>query len=532
MDKILYNAKIYSPDNHEFFYEALGIKDNIITTVGSNHEVLNHKTPSTILIDCENMLVIPGFNDSHMHLHATGKLLSWVNLSSARSVNDVIEITKEYINNNKDVKFIVGHGWNHDYFTNKVYPTRSDLDKASCKLPILLYRACGHIMSVNSAAITMAKLNDNIMVSGGEYNLDTGIFKENAIDLVTKIIPVATVDEIKSQLISAMKHCNKYGITSVQSDDFSPIPSINYKNVITAYNELVKENKMTLRVYEQCLLPKEDILTKFIKDGYYTSHGNDFFKIGPVKLLADGSLGARTAALLNPYNDDKSTSGILNYSDNELKNLITLAHNNNFQVAIHGIGDKAICQITDLYSDVLSINPKSNHRHGIVHAQITNFKLINKMKDLNLLIYAQPIFIHYDKNIVYSRVGSDVANTSYLFKTMKDLGIEVSFGTDSPIEKVNPLDNIYTAVTRLSLNNDDNNPYLENEKFSIHEAIDHYTIRSSYASFDEDKKGLIKEGYLADLVILDKDIFSIDTKEILNTNVLMTIVNGEIVYKR
>lgn len=533
MDKILYNAKIYSPDNHDFFYEALGIKDNIIKIVGNNHEVLKHKESGTVLIDCKNKLVIPGFNDSHMHLHATGKLLSWVNLSNARSVNDVINITKEYIENNKDIKFIVGHGWNHDYFTDlKTYPTKDDLDKASLNLPILLYRACGHIMSVNSQAITLAGLSPNINVVGGEYNLDTGIFKENAIDLVTKIIPVASVEKIKIELINAMKHCNKYGITSVQSDDFSPIPSINYKAVISAYNELVKENKMTLRVYEQCLLPQEDILTKFINDGYYTSYGDDFFKIGPVKLLADGSLGARTAALINPYNDDNSTSGILNYTDNELKNLITQANNNNLQIAIHGIGDKAISQIIDSYDYALSLKPNSNHRHGIVHAQITNHNLINKMKDLNLLIYAQPIFIHYDKNIVYSRVGTSVANSSYLFKTMKDLGIEVSFGTDSPIEKVNPLDNIYTAVTRLSLNNDDLDPYLESEKFSIYEAIDHYTIRSSYASFDENKKGLIKEGYLADLVILDKDLFLIDPKEILNTNVLMTIVNGEIVYKR
>ena len=532
MDKILYNAKIYSPNNQESFYEAVGIKDNLIVKVGNNQEVLSLRNTSTILIDCEGKLVIPGFNDSHMHLLSTGRLLSWVNLSNAKSISDVINITKEFILNNEQHDVIVGHGWNHDYFRDdKRFITASDLDQVSTTKPILLYRACGHIMSVNSQAIKIANIDLNHQVNGGEFDLKNGVFKENAIDLITKIIPEPTVEDIKTDLIKAMKHCNAYGITSVQSDDFSPIERINYKNTLIAYNELVKENKMSLRVYEQSLLPSLSILNKFIKDGYYTGMGNDLFKIGPVKLLADGSMGARTAALLNPYHDDNSTKGILNYSNDDLLELIKLAHNNNLQIAVHGIGDAAITQIVDSFEIALKNNPRIDHRHGIVHAQITNLELIKRMKNLKLLVYAQPIFIHYDKFIVEKRVGKEIASTSYLFKTMKNQGVEVSFGTDSPIEKVNPLDNIYTAVTRLSLNPEDKVSYLENEKFLVKEAINHYTIRSSYASFDEDKKGLIKEGYLADLVVLDNDIIENNPIDILKTTVLMTIMDGNIVYK-
>lgn len=533
MDLILYNALVHTVDDEIPFASSVAIKGNKIYKIGTDEEILKIKTDKTILIDCNQNMVLPGFNDSHMHLFNTGQLLSWVDLNKARSIEDVINITKDYIINNPNKYFIVGHGWNQDLFaSNKRFIKRYDLDKVSIDLPILLYRVCGHVLVANSKAIELANINPMTKVNGGSFNLDTGVFEENAIDLVTKIVPEPTVQEIKEILVKAMKYLNRYGITSVQTDDFSPISSIGYKNVLQAYLELEKENKITVRIYEQSLLPNINILKDFINNGYHTGWGDNLFKIGPLKLIADGSLGARTAALRNPYNDNPNTQGILTYTDNELYELIEFAHLNNMQIAIHGIGDKAIEQILNQYEKVLKKYPKNNHRHGIVHVQITVEDLLNKFKELNVLAYVQPIFIDYDHKIVFDRVGNTLANTSYALKSIINKGINLSIGTDSPIESVNPFNNIYCAITRKSLNGSPSNGYNINERISIYEAIKHYTLKSAYASFEEGIKGKIKENYLADLIIIDTNIINLNPASLLNTQVLMTIMDGKIVYKK
>ena len=533
MDIILYNALIYTVDEKLPYASSIAILGNKIYKVGENEEILKLKTDKTLLIDCKQKMILPGFNDSHLHLFQTGQLLSWVDLVKSKSIDEVISRTKEYIKNNPNKFYIIGYGWNQDLFIDENrFITKDDLDKVSTDLPIMLYRACGHILVANSKAIELANLDEFKIINGGSYSIDSGIFKENAIDLVTKIIPPLTVEEIKEYILKAMKHFNKFGVTSVQSDDFSPISSIGYNNTMKAYLELEKEKKISVRIYEQSLLPNINILKDFIDDGYHTGWGSNLFKIGPLKLIADGSLGARTAALRNPYNDDPTTLGILTYSDDDLYNLIEYAHLNNMQIAIHGIGDKAIEQILNQYEKVLKKYPKHNHRHGVVHVQITDEELLNRFKELNIIAYVQPIFIDYDHTIVYDRVGEKLANTSYAFNTMINKGIKVSIGTDSPIESVNPFNNIYCAITRSSIEGLPINGYNINEKMSIENAIKYYTTESAYASFEENIKGKIKDNYLADLILIDRNIIKSRPLKLLNTQVLMTIMDGKIVYNK
>ncbi|HHU55506.1 MAG TPA: amidohydrolase [Acholeplasmataceae bacterium] len=518
MDLILYNGKIDAMDNN--IYEAIAIKDGRVFKIGKNEDILPLKTKYTNIIDLNTKVVLPGFNDSHMHLYNTGKTLDTINLLGVKSIKEVKEKVRNFIKKNPNLKIIKGRGWNQDYFEDESrFLTKDDLDEITIEFPLILSRACGHIATVNSKALEGIK--KDIKIEGGYIDFDTGIVYENALNLFeTK----ETKEEIKNTIIKAMKYANSYGITTVQSDDFGE----NYNLILESYQELMKENKLTTRIYEQCLLPSLDKLKKFINEGYFTGHGNDYFRIGPLKLLSDGSLGARTAALSKPYEDDKTNSGILIYEYDELEKIITYANNHKFQIAVHAIGDKAIYEVLNIYKKI--IKDKNTLRHGIVHSQIMDEKLIDLYAKHDILAYIQPIFIHYDHRIVERRVGRSLAQTSYAFRTMLDKGINLSLGTDSPIEHLNPFANLYCAVTRKGLEGSPIGGWFPEESLSLYDAISLYTKGSSYSEFQEHQKGVLKPGYLADLIVLNHDIFSVPAEKLLDTKVEYTIVGGKIVY--
>ncbi|MEG2017405.1 MAG: amidohydrolase family protein, partial [Clostridium sp.] len=289
------------------------------------------------------------------------------------------------------------------------------------------------------------------------------------------------------------------------------------------------EDRLNVRIYEQCLFESLDVFKEFIHSGYKTGMGDDFFKIGPLKLLLDGALGGRTALLREEYSDDPGNCGIGLYTQSELNNYIKTAHDNGFQTAAHCIGDKAM----DLYLnalDALGVNLEAD-RHGIVHCQITNKEIIDRMKKLEVMAYIQPIFLDYDMHIVEERVGSRYKET-YAFKTMDDKGIKLSIGCDAPVVHFSPFENLHSAVCRKDLNNFPEGGFMPEEKLSLERALKLFTSGSAYCSFDENKKGTLEIGKLADLVILDKDIFEIPDDEIRYVQAEMTMVDGKIVYTR
>lgn len=535
MELILHNGHIYTMDNDLPYCEAIAIKDGLIHTCGNNDEVLALSTPNTKIVDLKGKTVIPGLNDSHLHLYSTGLYLNLIDLMGSTTVQEVKERAKAYLNerNITPGTWIRGRGWNQDYFEDeKRFLSRDDLDEITMEHPLILYRTCGHILVANSLAIEQSGFAEDKTISGGSFDLKTGIFKEKAIDVLLESIPDPSLEEIKEMILTGIQYANEQGLTSLQTDDLYHLPSKDYEKMLQAYDELAKERKLTCRIYQQSQLPTFERLQDFIKKNYTTGKGDSFFKIGPLKLLSDGSLGARTAALINPYYDDPSTNGILTYSNEELYSLVELAHTNGMQIAIHAIGDRAMKQVLDTYEKVLKKHPRSNHRHGIVHCQIMDESLMNRMKDFEVLGLVQPIFIHYDHQIVEDRVGPTLAQTSYAFKTMMERGIHLAFGTDSPVEKLNTIDNIYCAVTRRHLKDRSSDGWYPKEKVSVEDTIYAYTVGSAYASFEENLKGQLKPGYFADLTILDQNIFEMNHDNILDIKIDMTIVDGKIVYKR
>ena len=300
-------------------------------------------------------------------------------------------------------------------------------------------------------------------------------------------------------LLKAMKQLNSFGVTSSQTDDFVVFHGLDYHEVIAAYKELEAEGKMTVRIYEQNHFTDIEGLKGFVEEGHYTGEGSEFFKFGPLKMLGDGSLGARTAYMSEPYADDPSTCGIPVYSQETFDEMIGYAHTHNMQVAIHSIGDGILDRIMNAMEKAQNENPREDARHGIIHCQITRPDQLDRMAKLHLHCYAQTIFLDYDIKIVEDRVGKERASSSYNFKTLMNKVVHIG-------------------------------PYLPEEAFTVKEAILSFTTEGARASFEENIKGKIQAGMLADFVVLDQNLFETDPYHIHDVKVLETWMNGKRVY--
>ncbi|MBF8984378.1 amidohydrolase [Lutibacter sp. B2] len=532
MDLILKNGKIVILDKLNTITEAIAIKDGAIFSFGKNEDILKLKTEKTKIIDLNKKLTLPGFNESHMHLLNYGYTKQKLILNNCKSIEDLIVYGKEFIlkKNITQGKWLLGRGWNQDYFHTKKFPTKEDLDKISIHHPLCYTRGCGHIAVANSAA--MALLEENLGIHDENIDFETGMFKESALEILYGMIDAPSVEDIKNMLKDAIKDIIKSGITSVQTDDFDAMPDRDFKKVLKAYEELIEEDHLPVRIYEQCLLPKKDDFKEFLDLGYRTGFGDTNFKIGPLKLLMDGSLGARTALLCHGYNDDPSTLGISAYTQDALDDMVNLAHKNHMQIAIHAIGDKAIYMCLDSFKKANEHLERKDARHGIVHCQITDETILNRMADENILAYIQPIFIDYDMHIVEDRIGVLKSKKTYNWKSMIRKGIKIAGGSDAPVVSFNIFENMYSAITRKDLSGSPHNGWLPEEKLTVDEAVRLFTIDGAYASFEEDIKGNLEIGKLADIVVLSEDIYEIEEDKIKDVEALMTIIGGKIVYEK
>lgn len=526
MRTIYYNGQVYTGDNG--IKEAFLVEENIFIHVGTNEEILHLKHDKKI--DLQGKFICSGFNDSHMHLLNYGYSLRSAKLNEhTSSIQDVIDCMISFMKKYslKEGNWICGRGFNHDYFEEARMPNRFDLDQISTLHPVCITRACGHNLVVNTKVLELLNIDPEHC---DNQDIAMGIFYDDTMSLVFNIMRQPDKEEIKDMLIQASASLNQYGITSCHSDDYGTFSDVSWKTVDEAYQELMDDNKLTVRVYQQANFSTLKELQEYIQDGNTTQKGNAFYKVGPVKIVADGSLGTRTAYLTQPYHDDPTTKGLLCYELDELHNIIQYAHEHNMQLAIHTIGDACLDIILNEVETALKNVNRENHRHGIVHCQITRADQLEKIKELNLIVYAQSIFLDYDIQIVRDRVG-EMANTSYNWKTLLDGGVNVSNGSDCPVEMPFALGGIQCAITRQNLNQT-SEVYLPNQSFTLDEALKSYTISSAYASFEENIKGYIKENYLADFIVLDKNPFTIQTNQIKNIQVLETYVNGKCVYRK
>ncbi|MBC5581774.1 amidohydrolase [Anaerofilum sp. BX8] len=530
---VIYNAKVYVERDN--FAQAVLVEDGLIRAVGTNEEVLAAAPADAERYDAAGRTVVPGFNDSHQHLYSVGTNLESVDVHGVTSIADVKRITRAFIEKNQPApgSVVYGSGWNQDYFTDESrLLTRQDLDEISTDLAIVLERACGHILVANTRAIELAGITkDSTPVAGGAFDYDadgelTGIFRENACNAFTAIKAEQTVEMVEHTLRTAMAHAAECGVTSVQTMDVRPA---DWPVMLEAYKRVQQDP--TVRVYHQCNFQDPESFQRFLDAGYKTGVGDAVNKIGPLKLFVDGSLGARTALMREPYCDDPSTSGIATLTQQEFNTLVAMAAEHGCQVVTHAIGDGAIELVLNGY-DTVCKDGENPLRLGVVHCQITDRPLVERFAENDILALVQPIFLHYDMTVVEDRVGKELSSTSYAFESMRRLGIHMSFGTDSPVEDMDPIDNLYCAVTRKNLNGQPEDGFYPGECVDICDAVDAYTAESAYVSFEEDVKGRIKPGYYADLVVLSEDIFTMPADELRRTKVDATMMGGRFVYQR
>ena len=538
MKTIYKNGAVYTGELP--LVQAFAVEDGKFIFAGSNEDADALTSDDTTVIDLQGKFVCSGFNDSHMHLLNYGGSLMKAQLAEhTQSLEDMIKCLSDFLASHpcKEGAWLQGRGWNQDYFADADrMPNRYDLDKVSAETPICAVRACGHCLVVNSKALEILGVTaDTPQPEGGEIGMENGKpdgrFFDNAMDAVYQIIPVPDKEEIKEMIRIACKALNSYGVTSSQTDDYCVYRSVPWQTVNEAYEELEASGELTVRVYEQSNFTDLPSLKEFVEAGNVTGTGTEMFKFGPLKMLGDGALGARTAFLSRPYADDPSTCGIPVFSQETMDEMIGYANAHGMQAAVHTIGDACLDRVLSAYEKALTDNPRENHRHGIVHCQITRPDQLEKIANMKLHVYAQSIFLDYDNHIVEERVGKELASTSYSWKTLMKKGATVSNGTDCPVELPDALSCMQCAVTRTTLH-DNVGPYLPEQKFTVQEALNSYTCCGAYASFEEHIKGKISEGMLADFVILGENPFEVEENHIKDIPVCQTFLGGKNVYTR
>ncbi len=532
MDLILQNGNIFTMDEKCPKASAVAIENGKVVAVGCDADILKLAGEKTKVFDLRLKTVIPGFSDSHLHNVKYGIFTNCCNLSKCTSLQELIDVTRKFINDNsiKLWDWVIGTGWNQDLFDVKLYPTKADLDLISKDHPIVMFRTCSHLLLVNSKALEILGIDETTpQVEGGYFDVNLGLFRETASELVQVSIKSYDVATLKSIIKKACEDLLKQGITSIHTDDFNM--SVDHKRIIQAYSELAEERNLPVRVTQQCLVSNQEELEDFINCNYKDLNINNFYRIGPIKIIADGSLGARSAALREPYADAPNTEGILIHNEHELKKMVETCQKFGYYVAIHCIGDKALELAIDSIDYARKKYPHNTLRHGIVHCQITDENLLNRIEEMDLLIYAQPIFLNYDLHIVEERVGKKLASSSYNFGRLVRNGVHLSMGTDSPVEKFNPMENIYCAVTRKDISGYPKGGFNPEQSITVEESIKAYTYEPAYCSYEESIKGKIKNGYFADITVLSDDIYNINNEKLLDVKVEMTIVDGIIRYR-
>ncbi|MDR2780159.1 MAG: amidohydrolase [Synergistaceae bacterium] len=537
MNLILYNGKISTMDPQQPEVSAAAVENGVIAAVGSSEDMMVLKTPATKLVDLEKNRVVPGFNDSHLHILNYAVMSEQCDLLGSGSIGEIVSRMRRHIDAKKIPKggWVTGKHWNQDILAEKRFPTRGDLDAVSTEHPVVCIRICFHVVSVNTRALELLGLRgDNtasrrVAEAVGEEEVRTGIFKESAAEFLFDSLALSSAGEVGKYLVKAGRDLARNGVTSIQSDDFSE--AVDYEDVISAYADLTRNGRLLFRTCQQRRLPKSCDIGDFLNKRRDLSGTEGFYKLGPIKLMADGSLGARTAYLSHPYKDDPANRGIAIYSQEEMDYLVGRTHEAGQAVAVHCIGDGAAYMVMSSIHKARK-GKKFDARHGIVHCQITDAPLLEMFRELDVLAYVQPIFLNEDLHVAESRVGHGLAATSYNFKTMADTGVRMSIGTDCPIETLDPLRNIYSAVTRKDLGGNPDGGFYPEQRLTVEEAVYYYTVGSAYCSGEEDVKGMIKKGYMADMTVLSDDIFKIDPDGIKDAKVNMTILDGKIVWSR
>ncbi len=565
---LLYNGKVFTADENFSIAEAVAVDGEKIVAVGTSND-LKAKYQAAKEIDLKGKLVTPGFNDAHVHFFRGALSLLNVSLNDAKTLEEAKAKVAAKVKEVKAGEWISGRGWDHTVWGNK-FPTRQDLDQIAPNNPVYLVRVDGHVAWVNSKALQLAGVDKNTKSpEGGEIERDaggdaTGILKETAQGLVGRLIAEPNAAQRIKGLELALDMARRYGITSVQDNS-------GYETT-KLYREFLRFGKLTVRVSEWQNFEDSVAELKRQRAEFASFKDNPSrLKLTALKGYVDGTLGSKTAAMLAPFSDDAGNSGIPRRSPEELTRMIVERDKEGFQIALHAIGDKANRMALDGFAKAtygriqygglqrppkVGVNNKpiptpiptpvptpemptdkntvifEERRHRIEHAQVISPADFKRFAELGIIASMQPTHAISDKRWAESRLGEYRILGAYAWHLMKSYDVHVPFGTDFPVESINPYQTLYAAVSRQDTAGDPVGGWQPQEKLTIEEAIRCHTFESAYAEFSENEKGEIKAGMFADLVVHSKDLLTIPHREILMTEPIYTIFNGQIIYEK
>jgi len=525
-DLAIVNARVFTVDRAHPWAEAVAVCGERIAAVGTSEQVRRHVTDRTRVVDAHGRLVVPGFNDAHVHLIGGAKDLLSVNLRDATSAAEMQARVRTFAARVPQGRWLLGGYWDHESWPDHALPTRALVDAAAPDHPVFLQRLDGHMAVVNSRALALAGITrDTAVPEGGAILKDasgepTGILKDNAMELVSRVIPAPSFDETVAAARVALAHAASLGVTSIQDLTTSA-------DELRAYQALRAAGELPVRIYSV----QERPLPTFAGMGAQTGFGDDWLRIGGVKLFADGSMGSGTAAFFEPYADDPTTRGLLLQSPEELRRLVFDADAAGFQVEVHAIGDRANAVVLDIFERLVAERGPRDRRPRIEHAQVVRDADKARFARLGVVASIQPSHCTDDMRWAERRIGPDRCAIAYDFKSFVDAGVHVAFGTDWYVEPLDPMIGLHAAVTRQFADGTPPGGWHPEERLTMAQAVEFYTLGSAYAQFADSRKGSIEPGKLADLVMLSRDIFAVPPSEILGTRPILTIVGGRIVYE-
>jgi predicted amidohydrolase YtcJ len=526
---IVTNAAVYTVDKQHLKAEAVAVIKERIVAVGSQTDIDLWRGPQTKVIDAGGKLLLPGFNDAHVHFVQGGAQLDQVQLTDAATPEEFAKRMAAQVKKTPKGEWILGGRWDETKWPKPELPTKDLVDPVTGATPIFVERYDGHEALANSAALKLAGINAKTPdVPGGVIVRDasgnpTGILKDAAMALIYKAIPPMTSEQRIRAARGALKHAASLGVTSVQhmNPEFADV---------AAYSELAEKGELTTRMYA---VPMETDWRDQAKVGIRHAWGSTYLRLGAVKGYADGSLGSRTAYMFEPFADDPGNHGLLSdemHPPGVMRDRLMQADAAGLQLRVHAIGDRAISMMLDIFGDIEKEHGYHDQRFAIEHAQHMAQKDFERFAKLHVIASMQPYHAIDDGRWAEPRLGHDRARYSYAWRSFLDNGVTLAFGTDWPVAPLDPMVGLYAAVTRATLDGKNPGGWIPEEKITLPEAVEAYTMGAAFAEFQERDKGSITPGKLADMVILSDNIFDLKPEAIRNVKVKTTIVGGKVVY--
>lgn len=525
-DLVIIKANVRTMDKAKPTAEAIAVKGRKIFAVGTTAEIQKFVASNTKVIDAKGKLVIPGFNDSHVHFMDGGAGLSSVDLRDAKTPEEFVKRIGDFAKKLPKGRWIQNGNWDHENWTPANLPTAAMIDAVTPDNPVFINRLDGHMSLANSLAMKLAKVDKNTKdVAGGEIVRDkdgnpTGIFKDNAANYIYSAIPEASFEQKMEALEAATNYAASLGVTSVQ--DMSAGTDVG------VYQEMLRQGKLKTRVYAVSALGDWQ---RWQRTGVTHAFGSDWLRVGGLKGFIDGSLGSTTAWFYKPYLDSPNTVGLPLDEMPNIKKNVSGADKANLQVMIHAIGDRANDELLKIYEQVAKENGEQDRRFRIEHSQHLSPDAIKNFGKQKVIASMQPFHLIDDGRWAWKRLDAERLKGTYAFRSLLNNGAVLAFGTDWFVAPLNPMLGIYAAVTRRTLDDKNPNGWFPEQKLTVEEAVRAYTVGSAFAEFQEDEKGKIANKMLADFVILSDDIFKIDPVQIKDVKVLTTIVAGKVVYQ-